>query len=201
MRIDDTVREGGAAGGVDNVPGFAYLQRVATAMYRTLISQAEEMNEAWPNIRRGHFDFGTAVRLWANMVEGTYGVITEVLQGPTALPRPAWLVIPYSKSTPRKNYSVALEGAAEPDSDLDRTPFVGLQAQPPADLYAGAPRRVGTRVEFELRDDVIQKLGNDTDYISLILRKAQGAATPLVVVVLRVQAGRRAEKAGSERAS
>lgn len=177
-------------GGEDNVPGFEYAQRVAAATFRALMAHGEEINGAWLDVRRGRFGFDTALQTWAKLVDNYYGVFTEVIRGPSQLPRPAWLVIPYSKGKPpAPKCSVRVDGSLETGTALDYTKFesFGWDKRPVEGIYAKPPEVVvGSRVQFRLNEEVILGLSDNTDLVSFIFRKSIGSAPPLVIVLLRV---------------
>jgi hypothetical protein len=173
-----------------NVPGFEYLQRVSSAAGRAVAAQVEQMNNDWSKMRDGDYSFAKAMNSWARIVESYYGVVTEAWRGPAEFPRPAWLIIPYSKSKRRApTISVRVDAIFDKRTSLEYTKFEGLgNAQSTDSMYAQAPEGVGTRVEMRLNHKAIQILQDDTDHVGLIFRKAVGAAPPLLIVVVHVTA-------------
>jgi hypothetical protein len=177
--------------GDDNLPGFEYLQRVSTAAFRAVTSHGEELNSAWSEIRRGRYSFDTAMKSWAKLTENYYGVFTEALRGPVELHRPAWLIIPYSKSQGgAPAFSVRIDGVLKKGTPLEYTKFEGVGATPSAitDIYEKPPEAVGSRIHIRLSDTVIKSLPENSDHVGFIFRKGVGNAPPLVIVVLRVTA-------------
>jgi hypothetical protein len=193
MTSDDSSSTGkaGVASDKDNFPGFEYLQRVISSMSRGMLAQTEELNEAWSKIRRDEgYDFKDVLKSWTRLVDNSFGVMMDVVQ-PLG-PRPNWLVIPWSLNVPPSpETSVSVDGPAEPDGNLDFTEFFGAGKQPEKgkSLYERPPYRQGTRVQIRLNPSAFPVPAKDTagDYISFVYRKSQGAAPPLVIVVLRIK--------------
>src|SRR5262245_12801056 len=118
--LKNAIGSDAAIGGDDNVPGFEFLQRVTTATVRALTAHAEELNGAWSEIRRGRFGPGVAMQSWTRVVENYYGIVTEAWRGPSPTAKPAWLVIPYSKSKPpAPSFSVPVEAVLEKGAQID----------------------------------------------------------------------------------
>jgi hypothetical protein len=186
---DSSSTDKAGVSGEDSFPGYQYLQRVIGSTLRGMLAQTEELNAAWSKIRRDEpYEFKDFLKTWSRLVENSYGVLIDVAQ-PFG-PRPNWLVIPWSmKSSETAVFQVQVDGPAEPDSPLDYTEFFGVGAQPQGSLYKDAPYRQGTRVYIKLNPSAFPKPqpGKAGDYISFIYRKAQGAAPPLVIVVLRIK--------------
>jgi hypothetical protein len=182
---------GGVAGGEENFPGFQYLQRVINSVSRGMLAQAEELNDAWSKIRRDQgYEFKDLLKTWTRLVENSYGVMMDVVQ-PLG-PRPNWLVIPWSMKNPPETSegSVAVDGPAETDSDLDYTEFFGVGSQPDLSLYETPPYRKGARVYISLnkaRFEALVPQGQAREFISFVFRKSQGPSPPLVIVVLRIK--------------
>jgi hypothetical protein len=174
----------------DNVPGFEYVQRISSASGRALAAQVERMNGDWSTMREGRYTFAMAMQSWAQAVESYYSVLTEAWRGPSQMPRPAWLVLPYSqRKPPAPALSVRIDGIFDQKTALEYTRFEGLgKAQSTEDIYAEPPYGVSSRVEVRLNDDAIQQLEANTDHVGFIFRKGMGVAPPLVIVVLRVTA-------------
>lgn len=186
----DNPAGGGPRGvsGDDNVPGFEYAQRVTTSAIRALTAHGEEINEAWSQIRRGKYDANAAMNSWARLAENYYGIFVEVMRGPFPIPRPAWLIIPYSKSKPpAPDFSVRIDGEVDKGTPLGYTKFEAVGADKPGlGMLDGPPEAAGNRVEIRLNNAAIQKLDPDTDHVAFIFRQGVGKATPLVIVVLRI---------------
>jgi hypothetical protein len=184
--------EGAVKGETQNYPGHGYVARVAAAISHAYSSQTEQMNEAWTDMRNGRWDFGRAMQVWARTIETSYDVFVAAAQVPVRSPSPAWLVVPYYLDKPKANrpadwlYHVPVEGQSETGL-LDYSKFIGATAA--YDLYREPPVRSGTRVEFRLNESELKLLKPDTDYISFVFRKGQGAAPPLAIIVLRVRRG------------
>jgi hypothetical protein len=177
-------------GGDDNFPGFEYIQRVTNAAVRALTSHGEELNKAWPEIRRGRYGPGAAMQAWARLTDSYVGIFTEGLRGPGLSMRPSWLVIPYSiKTPPAPAISVRIDGFLEKDATLEYSKFEGLGSAISAkNIYDRPPEAAGSRVKFRLNHAAIKNLNIDTDHVGFIFRQGMGTAPPLVIVVLRVVA-------------
>ena len=171
----------------DNFPGFEYFLRVSSAASRALRLQGDEMNTAWQHIRDGDYDVSRAMQSWANVVENYFSVFSEVARGPSELPRPAWLVVNYSKGNPPEAIPpVRIDSVLERATDLAYTRFGTLGSAAPAeDLYDRAPRGRGQRVTIRLRDAAMQRLPTDSHHVGFIFR-TEGSGSPLVIVVLHV---------------
>ena len=100
MASEDQSDVSGAMPGTDNIPGFAYLERVAAAAGRAVTANTRVVNDAWRDITQRKYDAAAAMHTWARLVSNSYGVVTELLRPPGAVPTPAWLVIPYSAKAP-----------------------------------------------------------------------------------------------------
>jgi hypothetical protein len=175
-------------GGDDNFPGFEYIQRVTNAAVRALTSHGEELNKAWPEIRRGRYGPGAAMQAWARLTESYAGIFTESLRGPGQNMRPAWLVIQYSiTKPPAPSVSVRIDGFLEKDAVLEYSKFEGLGSATSAkNIYDRPPEAAGIRVKFRLNHGAVGTLSPGTDHVGFIFRKGMGNAPPLVIVVLRV---------------
>lgn len=187
MSTDDPA--GGPPGpGDDNVPGFEYAQRVTTTAIRALTAHGEEINDAWSQIRRGKYDAAAAMTSWARLAENYYGIFVEMMRGPSPMPRPAWLVIPYSKEKPPSpSFSVRIDQHVDKGTLLGYTQFEAVGAEKSGvGIFDGPPEAAGNRIEIRLKDTVIQKLKANTDHMAFIFRQGVGKATPLVIVVLRI---------------
>jgi hypothetical protein len=171
----------------DNFPGYEYFIRISSAASRALRLQGDEMNDAWSQLRDGDYDVTKAMQSWANVVENYFRVFTEVVRGPSELPRPAWLVVNYSKRNPPEAIPpVRIDSVLERATELAYTRFGALGSAVAAeDLYAAAPRGRGPRVTIRLRDDAMQRLQTDSYHVGFIFRK-EGSGSPLVIVVLHV---------------
>jgi hypothetical protein len=174
--------------GDDNPPGFEYGQRVITSAFRALAAHGEEINEAWPQIQGGTYTAAEAMQSWAKVAESYYGIFIEIMRGPLSMPRPAWMVIPYSKKKPPSpSISVRIDGTVPRGTPLSFTNFEAVgAAKSGRGILDGPPTGAGNRVQLVLRDSAIQKLGTYTDHVAFIFRQGTGRESPLVIVILRV---------------
>ena len=188
MSTDDPTGAGNSAVGDDNVPGFEYAQRVTTSAIRALTAHGEELNDAWSQIRRGQYDSKAALNSWARLTEKYFGIFVEIMRGPVPMPRPAWLVIPYSKKKPPSpSFSVRIDGHVDRGTMLGYTKFEAVgAAKAGVGIFDGPPQAAGNRVEIQLKNAAIQKLAANTDHMAFIFRQGVGNASPLVIVVLRI---------------
>jgi hypothetical protein len=173
-----------------NFPGFDYLERVASAAVQALTKHGNEANNAWNGLRAGTYDGTTAMQSFASVVDSYYTVLVETLRAPWQLPRPAWLVIPYSKADPpAPQKTVAVEKVLDSQAKLKYSPFQTLGTGYAApDIFDGAVHPNGARVDFRLSNAVIQTLTNDSHHVGFIYEEGRGDVTPLLILVLHVTA-------------
>jgi len=170
----------------DNVPGFEYVQRVATSMFRALSAHGEEMNDAWLKIRRGGFGFADALQSWARVADNYFGVVTEAARGPGQFPRPAWEAVAVSKANPKLPHSIRIEGSLEKDARLTSVWFNRDGQVEQQVICEEAPTAAGSRIEFRLNAETLAKVEPGTMVIGFILREGVGSTSPLLIVMVRV---------------
>ena len=172
----------------ENMPGFEYVNRVGSAGVIAISGQYRVLNNAWSEMRKGRYSFGTAVRTWVGMVDSYLGILKEASRLPGRVPTPTWVLFQFDrqeKNTQRQAVRVDRRLAA--NTQLDQTEFVSLGAANTADgLYFAAPQLLDEEVIVELDRDKLSKVKPGV-YTSFVFVKAQGPQTPLVNVVLQVR--------------
>jgi hypothetical protein len=186
MASEDQSDVSGAMPGTDNIPGFAYLERVAAAAGRAVNANTRVVNDAWRDIAERKYNAGAAMHAWARIVSNSYGVVTEILRPPGAVPTPAWLVIPYSAKGANRFHGVRVDSVLEGEH-LEATRFEPISGGTVVDkLVVDSPQVEGTRIEFELDEKAVKNLEVGKSYLGFIVRQGAGAAPPLVVVAVQV---------------
>jgi len=185
MASEDQGDVNGAMPGNDTIPGFAYLERVAAAAGRAVTANTRVINDAWADINQRKYGVEAAMHTWARIITNSYGVVTEILRPPGAVPAPAWLVIPYARGGNRF-HGVRVDSVFEGEQ-LAATRFEPIRGGDVVDnLVADSPLVQGSRIEFELDEQAVRSLKAGTSYLGFIVRQGAGAAPPLVVVVVQV---------------
>ena len=181
----------------NNVPGFAYLQRVNTMAMRALGAQTEAMNHAWADMRLGRMDYNGAMRAYTRLTDNWVEVFMEIARGPGFVSRPSWLIFPWFTPTGGKTSDknpdtmlvrVTIDTPVD-DMLLEYTNFERFGGnETTKSLYAKnrPPSVSGTRVEIEFDrkqlDDL--KVG---DYVSFLFPGGRGGQAPVAIVVVRVK--------------
>jgi hypothetical protein len=172
-----------------NLPGFDYLERLLFAAGKALTLHGNEANNTWTALRDGTFDRNKALQSYASVVDGYYTVLVEFLRAPWQLPRPAWSVIPYSKSNPpAPQQSIAIERVLDSQANLLYSPFQTLGRSGAPTIFQGGVQPNGARVDFRLDDAAIQPLDLNSHHVGFIYEEGRGVVTPLLIVVLHVVA-------------
>lgn len=169
-------------GGDDNIPGFEYAQRVSNAWVNALTAHGEEANAAWADIRRGRYGFGAAAQAWARLVDNYAGVVAQALR-PSPIAAPTWVVIEFPEGEPRSpQTSTRVDAFLEKDTALHFAQIGGTRT----DIFDGAPRGLGNRIEFPLNRAQLQTLRAGENLVYFLYRAGMGPVPPLVALVVRV---------------
>lgn len=198
---DDRLPEGGADDGVDdNLPGFAYAQRVISAWNNALTTMGETFNQSWSDIQQGRFDFGSWMKTVTSTYSASFEVLVEMWKGPTFRPAPQWLHFRFVKSQGQAGSPDVLTGIAPLDKKWSRD--VNLETVPFERMG-----RAGGRTEGELpavwsHCDWLDDLRRDAievsldvaavrtlapgQYLGFVLASGTTAEPPLVIAMLQV---------------
>src|SRR5882762_10735366 len=75
-------------GAASNLPAFAYVERIGTAVTNALLAQAETYNDVWDKAKEGKFGFSDLMKTWAVTLDTYYDVLLEASRGPAYQTKP-----------------------------------------------------------------------------------------------------------------
>jgi hypothetical protein len=202
---DDRLPEGGADDGVDdNLPGFAYAQRVISAWNNALTAMGETFNQSWSDIQQGRFDFGTWMKTVSSTYSASFDVMMEFWKGPNFRTAPQWLHFRFVKSHGRAGSPDVLTGTASLDRkwsrdvNLETVPFerMGRAAGQPTETADKDVPSLWSQCDWadDLRRDAIQVTLDVAavrqlppgQYLGFVLASGTTAEPPLVIVMIQV---------------
>lgn len=204
---DDRVPVGGADDGIDdNLPGFAFAQRMVTAWSNALTAMGETFNQSWSDIQQGRYDFSSYMKTLTSTYAASFDAVMEFWKGPTFRSAPQWLHFRFDKSQGREGSPDVLTGTARLDKkwgrdvNLETVPFERLgqaakAAKVPQDAKEAAKdlwsecvwlddlRR--DAVDVSLNVGAVRSLGAG-QYLGFVLASGTTAEPPLVIVMVQV---------------
>lgn len=212
-KTDDRIPAGGADDGIDdNLPGFAYAQRVVTAWSNALTAMGEGFNQGWSDIQQGNYGFRALMKTWASTWTASFDVLLELWKGPNFRTAPQWLHFRLVKSgqpsgargktaAPAVTPDV-LEGTLPLDKkwgrdvELETMAFERLGAAGPAAASATALSELWSTCAWtdDLRRDSLD-IALDVkvaatlapgQYLGIVLASGTTGEPPLAVVMLQV---------------
>lgn len=200
--LDDRLPEGGADDGVDdNLPGFAYAQRVISAWNNALTAMGETFNQSWSDIQQGRFTFGSWMKTLSSTYSASFDAMTELWKGPTFRTTPQWLHFRFVKSLGPGGSPDVLTGTVPLDKkwsrdiNLETVPFERMGRAGTADDGADVPS-LWSQCEWvdDLRRDAVEVTLDVTavrrlapgQYLGFVLASGTTAEPPLVIVMLQV---------------
>lgn len=203
--LADRLPEGGADDGVDdNLPGFAYAQRVISAWNNALTAMGETFNQSWSDIQQGRFDFSSWMRTLSSTYSASFDAMMEVWKGPGFRSTPQWLHFRFMKSQGRAGSPDVLTGTVPLDKKWSRD--VNLETVPFERMgRGGGPAKSDGDVDVpplwsqcdwvdDLRRDAIEvtldvaavRTLPPGQYLGFVLASGTTAEPPLVIVMLQV---------------
>lgn len=212
-RTDDRIPAGGADDGIDdNLPGFAYAQRVVTAWSNALTAMGEGFNQGWSDIQQGNYGFRALMKTWASTWSASFDVLMELWKGPNFRTTPQWLHFRLVKNGPSSGKTGkaapptitpdVLEGTIPLDKkwgrdvDLETMPFErlgggGTAAAPSAALselwstcaWTDDLRRDSLDIALDVKVAATLAAGQ---YLGVVLASGTTGEPPLAVVMLQV---------------
>ena len=202
----DRVPLGGADDGVDdNLPGFAFAQRMVSAWSNALTAMGETFNQSWSDIQQGRYDFSSFMKTVSSTYASSWDALLEFWKGPSFRTAPQWLHFRFLKSQGDGGSPDVLTGTAPLDKKWSRD--VNLETVEFERMGQAAPgaRRAEARTDAkslwsecvwldDLRRDVVDISLNVTavralpagQYLGLVLASGTTAEPPLVIVMLQV---------------
>ena len=202
---DDRLPEGGADDGVDdNLPGFAYAQRVISAWNNALTAMGETFNQSWSDIQQGRFDFGSWMKTVSSTYSASFDAMMEVWKGPNFRSTPQWLHFRFVKGQGRGGSPDVLTGIAALDKKwgrdvtLETVPFerMGRTADQPGSQADGEVPPLWSQCDWvdDLRRDALEvsldvaavRTLAPGQYLGFVLTSGTTAEPPLVIAMLQV---------------
>jgi hypothetical protein len=202
---DDRVPVGGADDGIDdNLPGFAFAQRMVTAWSNALTAMGETFNQSWSDIQQGRYDFSGYMKTLTSTYAASFDALMEFWKGPTFRASPQWLHFRFKKSQGREGSPDVLTGTVRLDKkwgrdvNLETVPFERLGEAPAkagkaankdaTDLWSECGWLDDLRrdaVDVSLNVSAVRSLAAG-QYLGFVLASGTTAEPPLVIVVLQV---------------
>jgi hypothetical protein len=176
----------GVGGEVENLPGFRYMVRVATAWNQLLLSQAAEYNRNWPTIKAGQFGPGTAMQIWARMVEQYYGVVAEAMRGPFSVDSPTFVHFDYDKKKKIPVLEQTIDLNCQYSADVpDVTDLVQLGGDVTVADACTVVAEPPNKIKITIDRDKLDKAAIG-QYAAFVIDKGATGVTPLAIIGLRI---------------
>lgn len=206
-RTDDRIPAGGADDGIDdNLPGFAYAQRVVTAWTNALTAMGEGFNQGWSEIQQGRYGFGALMRTWASTWSASVDVLQELWKGPNFRTAPQWVHFRVTKASAKRKVTPDVLESTLPldkkwgrDVELETMPFERLGTPAKASTSAASSKALAELWSAcgwtdDLRRDSLNvalnvKAAAELDsgqYLGVVLAAGTTGEPPLAVVLLHV---------------